>query len=292
MGYSKKWNKPANGDGRTRIKAAPKARVRSLAALAAVAAIVVAAAMFIASWHFSGRGGARPSDEAGPAEERPTRDSQTSPRKSPDPLPRQAEDKKPVPYWELDESHTNGFSEAQLRKWRNVRRPRMKPFTRERPKARYEIFDHRSENMIACLLAAKPGTGFIGTPNYRGIDEDFLKSCERPIIVTKDDDEYSASLKRQMIEVKIDIKQRMDAGESLADILQSSREEMKKLASYRQFLAEEIRKVEISGASVETVKDFVDAANRMLAERGIAPISPGPITMNRLKHLNKEGANE
>jgi len=198
-------------------------------------------------------------------------------------------DRKQPPYWELDESHTNGFSEAQMRKWRNVRRPRMKPFTRERPKARYEIFDHRSENMIACLLAAKPGTGFIGTPNYKDIDADFLKSCERPIIVTEDDDEYSADLKRQMVEVKIGIKERMDAGESLADILQTTREEMRKLASYRQGLAEEIRKIEKSGESAEAVKDFVDAANRLLAEKGIAPISPGPITMSRLKHLNKEG---
>jgi len=242
MGYSKKWNQPAIGDGKARTPAAPKSKARNLAMPAAVAVAVIAASAILAVWYFGGRSGKRPSEDARPAKKQPSRELQTPPRTTPAPLPNVVADEKPIPYWELDESHTNGFSEAQMRKWRNVRRPRMKPFTRERPKAKYEIFDHRSENMIACLLAAKPGTGFIGTPNYKGIDEDFLKSCESPIIVTKDDDEYSASLKRQMIEVKIDIKERMDAGESLADILQSSREEMQKLASYRQFLAEEIRK--------------------------------------------------
>lgn len=199
-------------------------------------------------------------------------------------------EEKPVPFWELDESQTNTLSETQLKKWRTVRRPRREPFTRNRPKARYEIFDYRSENMIACLLAAKPGQGFIGTPNYKDIDKDFLESCTHPIVVAKDDDEYAADLKRQMIEVKIDLKNRMDAGEDLAEILQSSREEMQKLAEYRRLIAEEVRQVELSDESVESAKDIIDAANRLLAEKGIAPLKPNPITAHRLKTLQKEGS--
>ena len=198
-------------------------------------------------------------------------------------------EEKPVPFWELDESQTNTLSETQLKKWRTVRRPRREPFTRNRPKARYEIFDYRSENMIACLLAAKPGQGFIGTPNYKDIDKDFLESCTHPIVVAKDDDEYAAELKRQMIEVKIDLKNRLDAGEDLAEILQSSREEMQKLAEYRRLMAEEVRQVELSDESVESAKDIIDAANKLLAEKGIAPLKPNPITAHRLKTLQKEG---
>lgn len=217
---------------------------------------------------------------------------EVTPQKIPRPQIEPVAKEKPTPYWELDESQTNKLSETQLKKWRTIRRPRTKPYTRERPKARYEIFDHRSENMIASLLAAKPGQGFIGTPNYKDIDKDFLESCTKPIIVTKDDDEYSAELKREMIEVKIDLRNRMAEGEDLAEILQSSRDEMQKLAAYRRMLSEEVHKVEISDGDAESVKDLIDAANKMLATKGIEPLKPNPITEIRLKRLNIKGANE
>ena len=286
MSESNKWNRSRKSSDRSvGVRSGSRTHIRAL-----VAALIIVAGGGLAIWLMLGEKREEKSSKAKVI--KPSSIAEAKPQ-IPTKAPGEAKPtEKPVPYWELDESHTNGFSETQLRKWRNVRRPRMKPFTRERPKAKYEIFDYRSENMIACLLTAKPGAGFIGTPNYMGIDEDFLKSCTSPIIVTKDDDEYSAKLKRQMIEVKIDIKARMDAGEKLADILQSARKEMQQLASYRQFLAEEIRKVEISGENVEKVKDFIDAANKMLAKRGIAPLSPGPITMNRLKHMKKEGTTE
>ena len=198
----------------------------------------------------------------------------------------------PKPYWDIDESETNKLSEMQLKKWRNVRRPRTIPYTRERPKARYEIFEHRSENMIASLLDAKPGQGFIGTPNYKDIEKDFLESCTKPIIVSKDDDEYSSDLKRQMIEVKIDIKNRMDSGEKLQDIIQSSREEMQKLAAYRRFLAEEVRKAELSDESADSINDILEAANRMLSEKGIAPLKQNPIIESHLRRFKQKGTIE
>ena len=217
---------------------------------------------------------------------------EVTPKQKPHQQTEPVTEEKPTPYWELDETQTNKLSETQLKKWRTVRRPRTKPYTRERPKARYEIFDHRSENMIASLLAAKPGQGFIGTPNYKDIDKDFLESCTKPIIVTRDDDEYSAELKREMIEVKIDLRNRMMKGEDLAGILQSSREEMQKLAAYRRMLSEEVHKVEISDGDAESVKDLIDAANKMLATKGIEPLKPNPITEIRLKRLNIKGDNE
>lgn len=204
------------------------------------------------------------------------------------PEARIAETSKPLRKWECPVEHTNELTAAELRKWNIVHRPRLEPFTRERPRADYEIFDYRSENMIASLLAAKPGQGFIGTPNYKGIAEDFLESCRHPIVVTDDDDEYSAALKRDMIAVKMEIKGRLDNGESLADILQETRKEYQRLAQCRRFVQEELRKMEKENPSPEDIDDFVTAANKLLEEKGIAPISVGPITKRRLMKLRGE----
>ena len=46
--------------------------------------------------------------------------------------------------------------------------------------------------------------------------------------------------------------------------------------------------------NIELVMPYQDnkTMQKMLAKRGIAPLSPGPITMNRLKHMKKEGTTE
>ena len=192
-----------------------------------------------------------------------------------------------VPYWDLNEIHTNKLSEAQLRKWRNVRRPKAEPIVLNRPKAKYEIFKYRSENMIAGLLCAKPGQGFIGTPNYKDIDKDFLDSCKHPIIITDDDDAYSVALKQDMIEAKVAIKKQLDSGLRLSDLIQSAREEMRKLSSYRHIASTAIRDMEKSGEPAENVVDFVNEVNKILESKGIEPLKPNPLTSIRLRNIKR-----
>ena len=60
-------------------------------------------------------------------------------------------------------------------------------FTNKQERAWSSIFPHPSENVIAGLLAARPGEAFVGTPHYNGrFTQNFLKSLEVPIIVSKD----------------------------------------------------------------------------------------------------------
>jgi len=68
MGYSKKWNQPANGDGRAQTPAVPKPKAWGLAVPAAVATAVIAASAILAVWYFGGRSGERPSDAPKPTE--------------------------------------------------------------------------------------------------------------------------------------------------------------------------------------------------------------------------------
>ena len=194
-----------------------------------------------------------------------------------------------VPYWEVDASQTNGFSPAMMKKWEHRHRPKYEfNLPKRQPRAKYRIFRHRSENEIAALLMAKPGAAMIGRPRYVGLTEDFMKSCEEPIIVTADDDEYTAKLKRDMIQAKIELRQRMADGESLEQIIEDTRAEYRKMSEYRRTLTKEvmgmIRKDDISAEDVDL---FVEAANKMLDAKGIAPIKISGITKQWI--INNKG---
>ena len=194
-----------------------------------------------------------------------------------------------IPYWEVDASQTNGFTAAMVKKWEHRHRPKYKfDLPKRQLRAKYRIFRHRSENEIAALLMAKPGASMIGRPRYVGLTEDFMKSCEEPIIVAADDDEYTANLKRDMIQAKIEIRQRMADGESLEKIIEDTRAEYRKLSEYKRTLTKEvmgmIRKDEVSAQDVDL---FVEAANKMLESKGIAPIKISEITRKWI--INNKG---
>lgn len=158
-------------------------------------------------------------------------------------------------------------------------------------KADYEIFDHFCENEIACLLSLNPGDTIVGDPPYRGrLIDDFINSLKHPIIVKDDDSEHDKALKRAVIATKIDLKEAMDRGENIETILLEARAECRRLAEYKRFLQLEVRqKVKDGELSSEDFRDYVDAANLMLEEKGIAPLKLSPIMKRKLiLDANKE----
>ena len=152
-------------------------------------------------------------------------------------------------------------------------------------KAKYEIFHHHIENEIASLLTMKPGETIIGTPRYsQNLKQEFLKSLENPIIIHDDDSDEIKELKNAMLDTKQQIKDRIDAGEDLAQILQDTRQEYQELAQYRHNIETEFAKLRRrEDVTDQDLDDFVQAANAVLAKKGIAPLKIGPITRRRLK---------
>lgn len=211
--------------------------------------------------------------------------------KAEEPVPEKPKKK----FWEVDASETNGFSEVMQHKWRVMHRPKpthTNDIEKIRHRAKSSIFPHRSENMIAAYLTIEPGQGMIGTPNMRGMTEDFLKSCEVPIIISDEDDEYTRNLKTMMNEAKIELRQRMSEGEKLEDILMDTHKEIQRLGQYKAELQAEFAKYRMDPEhSDQDVADFITAANKLLEQKGVSALSIGPITRNRLKHLlpEKEG---
>lgn len=190
---------------------------------------------------------------------------------------------KPKKFWEVDAAHTNGFTEMQMRKWEIAHRP-PPGYTNNaallRKKPAYAIFNHKCENLIAAYLTLKPGDGMIGTPILgEGFRQQFLKSLEEPIVVSAEDPPEVAQLKRDMIATKIDLKARMDDGEDICKILSDTHREVQDLARYKAMLQKEVREASKNpDMTMQDVDDLIEAANKMLDAKGIAPIKLGPVS--------------
>ena len=155
---------------------------------------------------------------------------------------------------------------------------------REKPK--YAVFKYPAENIIAGMLAMKPGSMVVGNArDYRGkFTESFNKSLFEPIIVNEDDSEYVKEIKNSVTAAKKELKAAMDRGEDIEEIIKESRNELQRLASYKRDIRREVLQyLNKKAASVEDAEDMFEAANKMLEAKGIAPLADAPLVRIKLK---------
>ena len=151
------------------------------------------------------------------------------------------------------------------------------------------IFNTKADKDIAGLLVIEPGADLIGSDEFdERFVKSFLRSLEQPIIISEDDTEEEKSLKRAVIETKIELKERYDAGEDIAEILTGIRREMRELGAYREDLKKELDNLRRDGdISVEEMKDYVAAANIMLEQRGAKKIVMPEFYYRQIEFRNK-----
>ena len=165
------------------------------------------------------------------------------------------------------------------------------PRNRRLPKT--HIFNHPCDNQIANLLRLDPGVGTFGNRDYKGFKDAFLKSCEEPIIVSEDDDEWTKQLKRDVIETKIELRARMADGEDVEAIMRDTRNEYKKLANIKKDIESEVHNTLLNeDVTEEDMEILVEAANRLLEEKGIAPLKINPFVQRRILELKNGVSNE
>lgn len=143
-----------------------------------------------------------------------------------------------------------------------------------------------SEEQISSLLDMSPGDIVVGEVEFG--DEfvsDFHNSLTNSIVIAESDDEYTRRLKEGVIAAKQDLKDAMDRGEDIAKIMTDTRKEMRSLFEYKSMIEEEISSMSSSGEySDEEVSAFVEAANKMLGDKGVAPIKMPRLILNKFKH--------
>ena len=138
-----------------------------------------------------------------------------------------------------------------------------------------ETFEHGTDQMIAELASVEPGTLFVGDCKglFDNFAEDFKASLTEPIIVSHEDSEDVKALKRAVNALRLDLKDRMDAGENIQEVMEETWKSMRDLGLYKEELVEQLNKISEDHVLSETeVDDYISAANKMLEERGSAPL--------------------
>ena len=298
MGYSNKKNQPPVGGGKVTVDTPSSRRsfrVRPVA-IAAIVAILAAVAFLVVR-----RGTGNDERETADSEKKVQRQR---PARSPQPPPQTAP-KPPEPpkkdYSKLDNialrrlpaSETNNLTEAQVKYWKmfhpwpppDENQPRTKH-------GKYHIFESRADNEIAFVLATEPGTMVLGNRSVGpDFERRFLKSLERPIIVSKDDSDYDRELKRAVIDAKIELKAAYDRGEDIGKIMDEARDELQRLARYRaQVEKEALKMMHRPGATAQDADATIEAVNKMLEAKGMAPIELNSMSRLAMKYQRMKSA--
>ena len=160
-----------------------------------------------------------------------------------------------------------------------------------RPKGKYSIFRRSCDNEIACYLTLKPGAMIFGSLQHNGrFKRDFIESLNEKIEITPEDSEEQAQLKRDVIDARKFLKEALDRGDDIEKLMQETRAELQDLmkirVKYQSLFTEHLKDCKTDA----DIEDLFNACNKMLEEKGIAPLSYGTITKKNLlrQKANKE----
>jgi hypothetical protein len=154
---------------------------------------------------------------------------------------------------------------------------------------RKRVFEHQAEREIARLLSIEPGKFFIGNSNYGPkFKQSFAEAVASPTPILEDDDEETVALKKEVNEVKADLAQRLKDGEDIVQIMKDTENELRTLATFRQDMMKELTALRFDESVTEQdYKDYVEAANKMLAERGLKGLSSPVFAEGQLKYIRE-----
>lgn len=138
-----------------------------------------------------------------------------------------------------------------------------------------KIFKHSSENQIAVLLQLDPtrmAPFLIGKRRPYGdrFVVDFNNSLADKIEINNDDSPEDRELKEAVIGAKQDLYAAMQRGEDVAQVMNDAQRELDLMATcYNDVKAEYQKMLRDENVSDDEVEVFVEAANKVLADRGI-----------------------
>ena len=139
-----------------------------------------------------------------------------------------------------------------------------------------KVFEDETDQCIASILLVPPGQFMIGDGKgmYDDFDSNFIESLKTPIIVLSTDPDEVKELKRAVNETKAALKMRYDAGESLQKIMEETHRELRELGLYKEEIEHQVDELcEKQMFTEQDVDDCIMAANKMLEERGSAPLT-------------------
>lgn len=144
-------------------------------------------------------------------------------------------------------------------------------------------FKYHVEDEIATLLTIEPGGALFGTPHYdKRFEQDFINSLMEPVQINDEDSEQDKQLKREVEATKRDLVERIKAGENLAEIFTQTRDEIRRMAAVKRDIISLAREETSSREmSDEDVRTYYDAVNKMLEDKGLAPVNVNAVMRRR-----------
>lgn len=144
------------------------------------------------------------------------------------------------------------------------------------------VFANASDQLIATVLAVRPGQSMPPLPDLSGIERDFRESVENPVPILDSDSPEVRELKAQVAEVRAYLAEEVRRGASVMEALTAHREEMERMADHRLMAIREIEKIATEDGE-EAARQFASRVNESLRERGIPEVPVGDAASGKVK---------
>ena len=149
------------------------------------------------------------------------------------------------------------------------------------------VFSNATDQKIAALLLMEPGEMLVGDASSlfgRGFARQFKRALEKPIEIGPDDPPEIVELKNAVHETREELRQRLAAGEDIAQLMQDTYADMQQLGTYREQLRKQMAEfLRDRTLSKEDAEDFVKAANELLAQRGATSLKMPRFAVRRFE---------
>ncbi len=155
-------------------------------------------------------------------------------------------------------------------------------------------FEYEAEEMIASILEIEPGTPMYGEiPFGKRFKDSLVNSLTTPVEIKPTDDPYLVELKKNVQSVKDDFKKLLLEGGDPAEEMRKARQELIQLGQYRTQLIGELNTLRKSGEyTSQDMKDFLQAANKMMSDKGLKPITMPAILLRNMELKERKIKNE
>ena len=130
------------------------------------------------------------------------------------------------------------------------------------------IFSNTFENVLCQIVTAEPGERFLELDLVDDFDEKFKMALKNPVAVSENDDEYVAELKKVVREATDEVRQAVADGRKPSEVILEARDELNRIADYRDQLQEAFNKNVLQATDPKEVLRLAEEANQMLDEYG------------------------
>jgi len=134
------------------------------------------------------------------------------------------------------------------------------------------VFNNASDQVLAMAVGGAPGQDIPPLPLSKGIEEDFKNSLTNKIEILPTDDERVKALKQAVIETRAQMKEMVDKGYSVEEVLNQHQKMLAANAKARRDAIVELKGILDSGDAA-AAGHYVNVMNAAFQQVGIEPIS-------------------